>query len=272
MNLGAFITERWWGVASLDLSPDWRTTVERWHLPVLLRMLGDRDIASLSPEDCEIWWAALRREKTPGMANKILVTLKAVLNKAEVWNYVKTNPARTIKKAKGSQPRASFFTDRQRDTLLRKANKRLAAYLYVARYTGARRRSLLQLRWGDIDFEENTICFRKTKSGTDHTLPLHPELSAYFRARRDNARPDGFVLPRYTPGALSRAFKRTAIRIGLREARFHDTRHDVASRLAQRGVSIIHIKEILGHRDLRSTMRYAHLNKETIAKTMVENL
>jgi len=272
MDLATFITTRWWAVASQDLNPDWRVTVQRWHLPVIISMLGDRELASLSPEDCEIWWAALRKEKKAGMANKILITLKAILHKAEVWNHVKTNPAKQIKKAKGNQPRVRFFSDRERDSIRHSASKRLAPYLQVARYTAARRRSLLQLRWRDVAFEDSTITFLSTKNGTDQVLPLHPDLAVWLRARRGNARPEDFVLPRFEPRSLSRAFKRAAQRSGLGDARFHDTRHDVASRLAQKGVSLLLIKEILGHRDIRSTMRYAHLNRETIAKTIVENL
>jgi integrase len=71
--------------------------------------------------------------------------------------------------------------------------------------------------------------------------------------------PAAYVLPRYTPLVLTRAFTRYARSVGLHGLTFHDLRHDAASTLTMAGVSQRAVTEILGHRDPRMTIRYQHL-------------
>ncbi len=269
MRFKTFIQDKWWPVASVDWHPDWRTTVERWHLPAILVALGDRDVDSLTPETLEVWWVAIRREKPAGIANKILVTVKSIFKKAEVWGYVQKNPAVHLRRRRlsGGVGRAALNATTT-DQLIQNANSRLGPYLIVARYTGARRRSLLDLQWRDISFSERTIRFRATKNGDDQTLPLHPALERFLESRRAGAEPGAHVLSRYTPGGLSRAFRRLCQRSGLGGYRFHDTRHAAASQLAGQGASLPEIQQFLGHRDLRSTMRYVHPTQGSLERTV----
>ncbi len=60
------------------------------------------------------------------------------------------------------------------------------------------------------------------------------------------------------------AFKRTTERAEIQNLRFHDLRHDFASNLVQSGVDIYTVKELLGHKDLRMTIRYSHLAPENL--------
>src|SRR4030095_4030017 len=70
------------------------------------------------------------------------------------------------------------------------------------------------------------------------------------------------VLPPRAPLVLSRACARLSARLGLKDLTFHDLRHDAASTLAMAGVPLRTIAEILGHRDMRMTARYAHLSPQ----------
>jgi len=71
--------------------------------------------------------------------------------------------------------------------------------------------------------------------------------------------PEAPVFPERRPDAITRAFRRLVSRLGLKDLRFHDLRHDAASTLAMAGVSQRAIMEILGHRDPRMAARYQHL-------------
>lgn len=260
---------QWFQTASLDWQPDWRETVRRWHLPAITGPLGDYALADLTPEKCALWWTALRSAKSPGMANKILTTFRACLAQAVQWGYLPSNPAAPLKPAKAPRGRVKYFLPDQRSRLLQAANARLSPYLHVALYTGARRASLLELRWKDVDLAGGTITFQHMKAGGTHTIPLHPELARYLASyRRPDAGQDDYVLPRYRPRALSQAFTRLARRVGEQDARFHDLRHDFASRLAQKGAGVLVIKEALGHRDVRSTLRYAHLDRGAVQRAL----
>lgn len=264
----AFVEGRYWPSASATLSPVWAETVERYHLPVLLDAFGEHPLTAICAEQIECWWGTLRRGTlAAATTNKLLVRLSHVFKKAVEWGYLDENPARGIRKAREPRGRVKLFTDAQRDVLVQEANPDLRLYLLTAQYTGARRRSLLELREQDVDCERGTVTFRATKNGGDYSVPLHPTLSEVLRARL-TGQPDAYLLPRYTPGALSRAFKRLALRSGLTDCRFHDLRHDLASRLACHGANQRLIMDVLGHRDLRSTVRYTHLSHQTIKQTL----
>jgi integrase len=70
------------------------------------------------------------------------------------------------------------------------------------------------------------------------------------------------------PLVLTRACARLVARLGLKNLTFHDLRHDAASTLAMAGVPLRTIAEILGHRDMRMTARYAHLSPQHLREAM----
>ncbi len=263
-----FVQTQYWPSVSATLSSVWAETVEQYHLPVLIDAFGASALTAIAPEQIECWWGTLRRGSlAAATANKLLVRLSHVFKKAVEWGYLAENPTRAIRKAREPRGRVTLLTDAQRDTLVQQANADLRLYLLTAQYTGARRRSLLELRERDVDCERGTVTFRATKNGDDYSVPLHSTLSEILRTRL-TGQPDAYLLPRYTPGALSRAFKRLALRSGLTDCRFHDLRHDLASRLASHGANQRLIMDVLGHRDLRSTVRYTHVRHDTIKQTL----
>jgi integrase len=79
----------------------------------------------------------------------------------------------------------------------------------------------------------------------------------------DAARREGLLFKERGGGAwgqIRTAFERAVAKAGLRDFRFHDLRHTAASHLVMRGASLSDVKEILGHSDMKMTMRYAHLS------------
>ncbi len=82
-----------------------------------------------------------------------------------------------------------------------------------------------------------------------------------------------FIFPsensRYRPIDIQTAWNNALIRAGIDDFRFHDLRHTAASYLAMSGASMKEIADILGHKTLQITLRYAHLseahNKKVVA-------
>ena len=72
----------------------------------------------------------------------------------------------------------------------------------------------------------------------------------------------------YSPFKVSVAFKRASRKAGIENLRFHDLRHDFASNLVQAGIDIYTVKELLGHKDLRMTVRYCHLASENLREAI----
>ena len=263
-----FVEQRYWPAVQAELSSAWRDTVVRYHLRTLVKSFGHLELSRITPEAIQVWWSQLRRQRrAPATCNKLLIRLKHILSRAVEWRYLSQSPAEYLKRAPEPRGRVRFFSDAQRTQLIEKANPNLKLYLLAASYTGGRRRSLLELREKDIDWTQGLITFRATKNGEDHTLPLHPALRVVLEPRR-TGQGEAYVLPRYQPAALSRAFKRLTQRLGLNDYRFHDTRHDVASRLANAGANQKVIMDVLGHKDPRSSIRYTHLTHAVVEAAM----
>jgi integrase len=147
----------------------------------------------------------------------------------------------------------------------------------VAAKCGLRQGELLALRWRDVDWTAERLRVRasfdrkedkapKTKAGR-RSLPLplsvaaelerHSRVTAY-------AGPDDRVFCNPATGGpldhskLSRRFRAALKRAALRSIRFHDLRHSYGTRLAAAGVDLVKIKTWMGHKDVNTTMIYAH--------------
>jgi integrase len=116
-------------------------------------------------------------------ANKELMRLGHLLNRAVTWGYLKANPAKALRKAREAPGRVRYLTPEERTLLLdgalitvkakdgrswttrRTPNPALKLYITAALQTGARRGELLNLTWGGVDMKARTITFRHTKNG-----------------------------------------------------------------------------------------------------------
>lgn len=148
----------------------------------------------------------------------------------------------------------------------------LTPIVLLALNTGLRRGELFALRWEDVDLAHKVLTVRGSdaKSGQTRHVPLNAEAVAVARALRDASNstggaPDTLVL-RGRDGEQLDDIK-TAWLAVLRAAkvdgfRFHDLRHTFASKLVMRGVDLNTVRELLGHADLKMTLRYAHLAPE----------
>jgi integrase len=112
------------------------------------------------------------------------------------------------------------------------------------------------------------LTFRQTKNGDARTVPLTETLREALGARPRSLDPQAHVFPERDPKVLSRSFARLTARLGLKDLRFHDLRHDAASTLTMAGVPQRTIMAVLGHRDPRMTMRYQHLTPDHLRDAM----
>jgi integrase len=136
----------------------------------------------------------------------------------------------------------------------------------LALNTGLRRGEIFQLRWADVDEKRRilTVAGEGAKSGQTRRIPLNDEALATVQAWRTDQRrssPSTLIFPGRR-GQLTRIDTAWASLMALAKVkgfRFHDCRHDFASRLVMAGVPLNTVRELLGHASLEMTMRYAHL-------------
>ena len=186
-----------------------------------------------------------------------------------------TNPCRGIKRMKDATERVRFLDPDERtrlfDACKQSGYPRLYALSLTAMLTGARKGELLGLRWADLDLTEGIATLGRSKNGDRRTLVLLPQvIEALQPFQGDPARfVFGSVRTKYqTPASIDSAFRDAVSRAQIKNFKFHDHRHCCASYMAQAGKPLNVIAEVLGHRKLDMTRRYAHLTTQTKAQAM----
>jgi integrase len=125
-----------------------------------------------------------------------------------------------------------------------------------------RRGEILGLHWSQIDFARERITLHETKNGERRGVPLAGLALALLRGLHTNRRVDTeLVFPSSRvarPIQLEKAWKMALRKAGICDFRFHDLRHCAASYLVMRGASLAEVGEVLGHKSVQMTKRYAH--------------
>jgi len=134
--------------------------------------------------------------------------------------------------------------------------------------TGMRRGELFALAWPSVDLQAGRITVHgaTAKSGRTRHLPLNSEALDVLRCWRDqSADKAGFVFPGKNGAAFNnvrRSWEGVLAAAKITRFRWHDQRHDFASKLVMAGVDLNTVRELLGHSDYAMTLRYAHLAPE----------
>ncbi|TDK63697.1 tyrosine-type recombinase/integrase [Sapientia aquatica] len=213
--------------------------------------------------------------------NTAIIYWNAVQNFCTKSNYT-AGPK--IKRFKGQTGRVRFLSDDEVMLLLAKLNPQNDDYREKRRaqdnldftvallHTGARDREIADLKLNQIDIANNTITIHRSKGGTDTTLKMSNALSEMIKRRIAEAdKPlDGLLLhgragngclfperakARYNNEYLGKA----CAKIGLKDVNLHTLRHTFACKMLRAGISIVEVQHLLGHRNLGSTMCYAHM-------------
>jgi len=141
-----------------------------------------------------------------------------------------------------------------------------AAALRLLMLTGCRRNEIVSLKWEDVDFEHEEFRLRDSKTG-GRMIPLSPTARKVLDALpRQPGNP--WVISGSAPGSrlgnLNASWGIVRKKAGLEEVRIHDLRHSFASRGLALGESLPMIARHLGHTNVQTTARYAHLARDSV--------
>jgi len=192
------------------------------------------------------------------------------------WEMVPdgTNPCRTIARHPEFK-RERFLTDtefRRLGAVLAEApvkggvSVHAVAAIRLLMLTGCRKSEILSLQWKDVDLEARELKLPDSKTGP-RAVPLSPPA---VKVLEELPRVPGspWVIPGQKPGArmtnLDGPWRVVRDRAGIKKARIHDCRHSFASRALALGESLPAIAKLLGHSQIQTTARYAHLARESV--------
>ena len=218
---------------------------------------------------------------TPAMANMVVRTLSLMYRLAESWGLVPEgcNPCRLAVRFP-ERKRERFLTDGEFTRLgqvLDEVEARGGASgsavtaLRLLMLTGCRKSEILTLRWEDVALDENELRLPDAKTGS-RVVPLSPSAMKLLAGlQRIEGNP--WVIPGRKPGAhlsdLNDAWQVIRARAGLEDVRIHDLRHSYASRALALGESLPMIGKLLGHSQVETTARYAHLARDSVQEAAV---
>lgn len=237
----------------------WRDEISLRHLR---EFFGNRRLSQISPFLVEAYKRQRREKVSPKTVNLELACLRHIFNTAIRWGKAAANPVGQVSFFKLEKKPLRVLSEQESETLIQAAPAHLKPILSCALNTGMRKSEIFDLRWDDVDFVNQVITVRRSKSRRYRQIPMNDALLATLRSlRRDGE------LVFSKGGGEPRKDIRTAFSValkqsGIRRCRFHDLRHTFASRLVMAGVDLVTVKELLGHASIETTMIYSHPTPE----------
>jgi site-specific recombinase XerD len=244
---------------------------------------GLRVADSIKPHDLGDWLAEMSdaRSWTAATRNR----LKAAVSKAYKLGMdnskVHTNPARFVPQMKENPGRLRFLSDEEEVRLRNVITAKRPHCMYqldVALHTGMRRGEQFSVTWDQIDFKLGYIYLDMTKNGSDRYVHLNQTALNTLGTLRED-----FKQRRFKFDTLFYDKQHTSIKdpsewfeVACEEAAiegvtWHILRHTFASRLVMAGVDLKTVQELMGHKTIAMTARYAHLSPGHL-KTAINKL
>lgn len=271
-TLAAFIEDRYLPYAKAE-KRSWLTDVSYLKCHILPRFGACHLDKITQQEVIEFHHGMKANGFAMATANKALILLKYILNLALRWGIpgVKTNPAVGVKLYEANNSREKFLTPEETQRLYAElqisVNPQLKHIVALLLLLGCRKRELLDSRWADFDLDRRTWKIPLAKSGKSRHVPLSKAaLEVLAQLPRWEGCPYLVPNPKTLKpyGSIQRSWDIARKAAGLPEVRMHDLRHSMASNMVNSGRSIYEVAKVLGHSQLKTAQRYAHLNNETL--------
>ena len=187
-----------------------------------------------------------------------------------------SNPFKRIRHARNNPSRERRLSPGEEARLLSACtatkNPYVLPIIILALETAMRRGEIVGLEWERVHVKESAVQLTRTKTGTPRGVPLSSRARATLTALRpttpNTGELKGSVFPGLTPNALKLAFRRAVERADINDFHFHDLRHEATSRLFEKGLSVIEVASITGHKDVRMLSRYTYLHVSDLARKL----
>ncbi len=217
--------------------------------------------------------------RTIASVNREISCLHHIMAKAREWDLTEQNPFDKGKSLlmKENNQRTRYLTHEEIQRLLEASPEHLRDIITCALNTAMRAGEIFSLKWDQIC--NGFIYLKKTKTNEPRQIPINDDLANLFDKIRKQRPGIGYVFSYVTPKEspervrlivnnekpltnVKRSFARAVKATGISDFRFHDLRHTAASHLVMAGASLKDVQEILGHKTMTMTLRYAHLSQE----------
>jgi len=261
----------------------------------------------LSEFQIEKWKAGRLKTAKPTTVKRDLAALKTALTRAVKWGIIDANPATPVKVKTPDDKRVRYLSDKERKRLLKALSARdkgkakarqsgnahslkrgreplpkitgyadhLTPLILLTMNTGLRRGEVLSLQWDQVNLGSNprvTIKAGYAKSNSTRHVPLNSGAVTVMKQWKKQGSGESWVFPNPVTGyrieKLKTSWPSLMTAADIQDFRFHDLRHDFASRLVMAGVDLYRVRDLLGHSSIQMTERYSHLAPAALAEAV----
>jgi len=169
---------------------------------------------------------------------------------------------REVQKLQEPGGRLRYLTKEEAKELVDSCHGPFRALVMTALHTGMRKGELLKLPWDAVDLKHGFLRVQQSKNGHPRTIPMNESVRGVLTGLRSRLDvnwvfhdEEGKAFPN-----TRRRFEAACRKAGLVDFHFHDLRHTFASWLVMAGVPLPTVSDLMGHKSITMTMRYAHLS------------
>jgi integrase len=199
--------------------------------------------------------------------NRYLASLSHLMSTCvKQWEWISENPVKKIAREKEPRERTRFLKPEERQRFLEVCkfshNKHLFLFVVLLLATGGRYNEIRNLKWPEVDLLNGRITIVKSKNSLMRSIPVRGFALDLLRMEAQKTSSLGYLFPsedKSRPLELRRAYRTAIQRAGLKAFRGHDCRHSYATEMLAQGLSLGEIGHLLGHLNVATTRKYAHL-------------
>lgn len=240
----------------------------------LLPVFGKKYLDAITKNDVIAFHhGMMAKGYAPGTCNRCLILLRYAMNLAVRWEIpcVTKNPTKDVPLFDDHAGKKERFLSQKEAQRLYEAvqtsdNPMLQYIIPMLILTGARKREVLDAKWEDLDLIRKQWRIPVTKNGKPRHVPLSDGVLQLLASVPHDDCSWVFSNPKTRKPYVSffASWNTARTKAGLADVRIHDLRHSFASFLVNAGRSLYEVQKILGHTQVKTTQRYAHLSQETL--------
>jgi integrase len=254
---------------------------ETYRLKAMMRSpMAKMTLDRLSPSVVVEWRDARRKVVSADTVRREMNLLSSVFAEARSeWAVPLNNPVKGVRRPKQAEGRSRRPNWSELRRLLRELSPRVKSGVQIgarnpwvlpaavfALRTAMRRSEILTMRWEHVDLMDRFVHLPDTKNSTSRDVPLSKKAVALLR-RLPRGEKSGLVFPA-TTSAFKQVFARAMERSGVENLRFHDFRHDAATRLASKLSNVLELSAVTGHKSLSMLKRYYNPKASELARKL----